>query len=128
MNTNFIKKANLIDVNVLKSIKQNCYKENNYTKIYNFLQKYCYKIIIIILCIVFLSYRFFQKKIKNKEEEELYQQYIKYKEYKRQKKLQKKLNRLEQSTDNIIPTKPPPIPEKINEPMPSNAYSNYVVY
>jgi len=127
MNTNPIKKANLIDMNILKSIKEKCYRENKSTKIYNLLQQHCYKIIIILLCIVFLSYRYISKKAKKEEDEELHQQYIKYKEYKRQKKLQKKLNRLEQSTDKVIPSKPT-ILEEVNEPMPSNAYSNYVLY
>ena len=58
MNTNSIRKANLIDMNILKSIKQNCYREKKSTKTFYFLQQHCYKIIIILLCIVFLSYRY----------------------------------------------------------------------
>lgn len=127
MNTNSIKKANLIDTNIIKSLKDNCYKEKISTKFFKFLQQYCYIIIIVILCIVFLSYRFVSKNTKKKEDDELHEQYKRYKEYKRQKKLQKKLNRLEQNT-KIIPQTTQPPKEVINEPMPSNVHSSYALY
>ena len=127
MNTNSIKKANLIDMDLLNSIKMRCNRDNKSTIIFNYIQENIIIIIIIIICIGFLSYRNISKKTNNNDDE-LHEQYIRYKEYKKQKKLQKKINRLEQSLENVIDNKPN-IPIKANnEPIPANAYTNHIVY
>lgn len=93
-------KPRLITENLINEIlkKKKSINSKIYDKqfIYNFFYEYCHYIILSLIFILLLSYRYKFYKNTLKKNEELHNLYKKYKEYKRLKRFQKKLNKLEE--------------------------------
>lgn len=96
-------KPRLITENLINEIlkKKKNINSKIYDKqfIYNFFNEYCHYIILIIIFILLLSYRYKFYKNTLKKNDDIHDLYIKYKEYKRLKRFQKKLNKLEEESE-----------------------------
>ena len=96
---NNFKTARLINNNFLDKLKETY--ENKYISTIKYLCFNHYeKILICILLLIFLIYRYNFKKNSDTEENEFFKKYKKYKEYKKKLKLKKKLNRLSNTNSN----------------------------